>query len=346
MQFNFSGLRALVTGAGKGIGRDTAKALHAAGARVVAVSRTHADLVSLSGECPGVEPVCVDLGDWEATGRALGSVGPVDLLVNNAAVALRQPFLEVTKDFFDRSIDVNVRSVIQVSQIVARGMIDRGVPGSIVNISSMLALIPFPNLTSYCCSKGAMTMLTKAMALELGPHKIRVNTVNPTLVMTDMGKGVSADPEFVRKLKERHPLRKFAATAAPPPAAQGSSWTPATWSPRGAVVQAPRWGGGSAGPAPTPGPQPQRRHAHSPTHASKATPQLRPRPRRSFCLIPTWTRPLFAPPTPRSSPASGPAHSPSAHRSAPGSPHAQPHPDPSSRPRPQTTAPPPHRVPP
>ncbi|XP_012888570.1 PREDICTED: carbonyl reductase [NADPH] 2-like [Dipodomys ordii] len=210
MQFNFSGLRALVTGAGKGIGRDTVKALHASGARVVAVSRTHADLVSLSGECPGVEPVCVDLGDWEATGQALGSVGPVDLLVNNAAVALRQPFLEVTKDFFDRSINVNLRSVMQVSQIVARGMIDRGVPGSIVNISSMLALIPFPNLTSYCCSKGAMTMLTKAMALELGPHKIRVNTVNPTLVMTDMGKGVSADPEFVRKLKERHPLRKFA----------------------------------------------------------------------------------------------------------------------------------------
>ncbi|KAM4843425.1 carbonyl reductase [NADPH] 2-like [Thomomys bottae] len=210
MQFNFSGLRALVTGAGKGIGRDTVKALQASGARVVAVSRTNADLVTLSKECPGIEPVCVDLGDWEATERALGSVGPVDLLVNNAAVALRQPFLEITKDVFDRSFHVNVRSVIQVSQIVAQGMIDRGVPGSIVNISSMVAHVTFPHLTTYCCTKSAMTMLTKAMALELGPHQIRVNTVNPTVVPTNMGRPVSEDSEVARKLKERHPLRKFA----------------------------------------------------------------------------------------------------------------------------------------
>eukprot|EP00069_Balaena_mysticetus_P017882 bmy_02236T0 len=78
------------------------KALHASGARVVAVSRTNADLVSLSKEGPGVEPVCVDLGDWEAMERALGGVGPVDVLVNNAAVALLQPFLQTTKEAFDR----------------------------------------------------------------------------------------------------------------------------------------------------------------------------------------------------------------------------------------------------
>ncbi|XP_070339957.1 carbonyl reductase [NADPH] 2 isoform X1 [Equus asinus] len=210
MQLNFHGLRALVTGAGKGIGRDTVKALHALGARVVAVSRTNADLVSLSKECPGVEPVCVDLGDWEATERALGSVGPVDLLVNNAAVALTYPFLETTKEVFDRSFNVNLRSVFQVSQIVARGMIDRGVPGSIVNVSSMVAHVTFPNLAAYSCTKGGMTMLTKAMAMELGPHKIRVNSMNPTVVLTAMGKHVTADPEVLRKLKERHPLQKFA----------------------------------------------------------------------------------------------------------------------------------------
>ncbi|ELW68187.1 Carbonyl reductase [NADPH] 2 [Tupaia chinensis] len=172
MQLNFSGLRALVTGAGKGIGRETAKALHGSGARVVAVSRTHADLVSLSTECPGVEAVCVDLGDWEATEQALGGVGPVDLLVNNAAVALLQPFLEVTKEVFDRSFHVNLRSVLQVSQIVVRGMMARGVPGSIVNVSSMVSQVTFPNLATYSSTKGAMTMLTKTMALELGPHKV------------------------------------------------------------------------------------------------------------------------------------------------------------------------------
>lgn len=121
-----------------------------------------------------------------------------------------QPFLEVTKEAFDRSFSVNLRSVFQVSQMVARDMINRGVPGSIVNVSSMVAHVTFPNLITYSSTKGAMTMLTKAMAMELGPHKIRVNSVNPTVVLTDMGKKVSADPEFARKLKERHPLRKFA----------------------------------------------------------------------------------------------------------------------------------------
>ncbi|XP_007957753.1 carbonyl reductase [NADPH] 2 [Orycteropus afer afer] len=210
MNLNFAGLRALVTGAGKGIGRDTVKSLHASGAKVVAVSRTSADLVSLAKECPGIESVCVDLGDWEATEQKLGGVGPVDLLVNNAAVALPQPFLEVTKEIFDRSFQVNLRAVFQVSQIVARGMIERGVPGSIVNVSSMVAHVTYPFLSTYCSTKGAMTMLTKAMAFELGPHKIRVNSVNPTVVLTAMGRRVSEDPEFARKLKERHPLKKFA----------------------------------------------------------------------------------------------------------------------------------------
>ncbi|XP_062936650.1 carbonyl reductase [NADPH] 2-like [Cynocephalus volans] len=217
MQLNFSGLRVLVTGAGKGVGRDTAKALHASRARVVAVSCTHADLVSLSKECPGVEPMCVDLGDWEATEQALGNVGPVDLLVNNAAVVLVRPFLEITKEAFDRSFNVNLRSVIQWSaaphygfQIVVRGMIDRGVPGSIVNVSSIAAHVTFPNLVTYISTKSAMTMLTKAMAMELGPHKIRVNSVIPSMVQTAMTRKIFSDPELYRKLKERHSLRKLA----------------------------------------------------------------------------------------------------------------------------------------
>ncbi|XP_044530189.1 carbonyl reductase [NADPH] 2-like [Gracilinanus agilis] len=210
MQISFSGLRALVTGAGKGIGRDTVKALQGSGAQVVAVSRTNEDLVSLSKECPGIEPVCVDLGDWEATERALGNIGPVDLLVNNAAVLLVEPFLEVSKEAFDRTINVNLRSVFQVSQIVARGMIARGAPGSIVNISSMVSRTAIANLASYSSTKGAMDMLTKVMALELGPHKIRVNTVNPTVVYTPMGRKVSANPELIQALKQRTPLKKFA----------------------------------------------------------------------------------------------------------------------------------------
>ncbi|XP_025783480.1 L-xylulose reductase [Puma concolor] len=210
MQLNFRGLPALVTGAGKGIGRDTAKALHALGAKVVAVSRTDADLVSLSKECPGIQTVCVDLGDWDATERALGNVGPVDLLVNNAAVAPLQPFLEVTKEVFDRSFDVNLRAVIQVSQIVARGLIARGAPGAIVNISSQASQRAITNHSVYCSTKGAMDMLTRVMALELGPHKIRVNAVNPTVVMTPMAQANWSDPQKAKAMLDRIPLGRFA----------------------------------------------------------------------------------------------------------------------------------------
>ncbi|KAM5272618.1 L-xylulose reductase [Ctenodactylus gundi] len=210
MELGFAGRRALVTGAGKGIGRSTVRALHAAGARVVAVSRTRADLDSLVLECPGVEPVCVDLADWEATERALSSVGPVDLLVNNAAVALLQPFLGVTKEACDTSFQVNLRAVIQVSQIVARGMITRGVPGAIVNVSSQASQRALPNHSVYCSTKGALDMLTKAMALELGPHKIRVNAVNPTVVMTPMGRANWSDPHKAQVMLDRIPLSKFA----------------------------------------------------------------------------------------------------------------------------------------
>ncbi|XP_054565896.1 L-xylulose reductase [Eptesicus fuscus] len=210
MELGLAGRRALVTGAGKGIGRSTVRALHAAGVQVVAVSRTQGDLDSLARECPGVEPVCVDLGDWEATERALGGVGPVDLLVNNAAVALLQPFLEVTKEACDTSFDVNLRAVIQVSQIVARGLIARGAPGSIVNVSSQASQRALTNHGVYCATKGAMDMLTKVMALELGPHKIRVNTVNPTVVMTPMGKANWSDPLKAKTMLDRIPLGRFA----------------------------------------------------------------------------------------------------------------------------------------
>ncbi|XP_048220966.1 L-xylulose reductase [Perognathus longimembris pacificus] len=210
MDLGLQGRRALVTGAGKGIGRSTVRALHALGVRVVAVSRTQADLDTLVRECPGVESVCVDLACWEDTERALGRVGPVDLLVNNAGVALLQPFLEVTKEACDRSFDVNLRAVIQVSQIVSQGLIARGAPGAIVNVSSQASQRALTNHSVYCSTKGALDMLTKAMALELGPHKIRVNAVNPTVVMTPMGQANWSDPQKANAVLNRIPLGKFA----------------------------------------------------------------------------------------------------------------------------------------
>ncbi|KAM3921950.1 L-xylulose reductase-like [Leptodactylus fuscus] len=210
MDITFTGRRALVTGAGKGIGRSTVRALRAAGAEVIALSRSPEDLESLARECPGVQTVCVDLGDWSATEAALSNIGAVDLLVNNAGVALLQPFLEVTREAFDRSFDVNVRAAILVSQVVARQMIQRGVGGAIVNVSSQASQVALKDHAVYCATKGALDMLTKVMALELGPKKIRVNCVNPTVVMTDMGRANWSDTQKAAPMLNRIPLGRFA----------------------------------------------------------------------------------------------------------------------------------------
>uniref|UniRef100_K7EFR4 Dicarbonyl and L-xylulose reductase n=1 Tax=Ornithorhynchus anatinus TaxID=9258 RepID=K7EFR4_ORNAN len=202
MELSFAGRRALVTGAGKGIGRAAVKALCGAGAQVVAVSRTAEDLASLARECPGIETVCVDLGSWEATEKALADVGPVDLLVNNAGVALLQPFLDVTKEAFDTSFEVNLRSVLQVSQIVARGMVARGAPGAIVNVSSQASRCAVRDHAVYCeCPRPASLRR---------PPPIRVNTVNPTVVMTAMGRANWSDPRKAGPVLDRIPLGKFA----------------------------------------------------------------------------------------------------------------------------------------
>ncbi|CAJ1080449.1 L-xylulose reductase-like [Xyrichtys novacula] len=210
MEISFAGKRALVTGAGKGIGRATALALARCGAKVTAVTRTQADLNSLVQENASITPVCVDLGDWEATETALKDVGPIDLLVNNAAFPSLQSFLEITPDHFDRSFNVNVKAALQVSQIVARGMKARGSGGSIVNVSSQASQCALRDHTVYCATKAALDMLTKGMALELGPYQIRVNTVNPTVVMTDMGRLGWSDPEKSKNMMSRIPLGRFA----------------------------------------------------------------------------------------------------------------------------------------
>lgn len=210
MEISFAGKHALVTGAGKGIGRATALALVRCGAVVTAVTRTQADLDTLLQECPSILPVCVDLADWGATAEALKDAGPFDLLVNNAACANLQPFLEVTPEKFDQLFNVNVKAVLHVSQIVARSMKARGCGGSIVNVSSQASQCALKDHTVYCSTKAALDMLTKMMALELGPYQVRVNSVNPTVVMTDMGRVGWSDPDKARTMKSRIPLGRFA----------------------------------------------------------------------------------------------------------------------------------------
>jgi len=209
MEQIFKGQRALVTGAGKDIGRATAKLLATYGADVVALSRTKADLVSLSEEID-CKTIQADLSDADQARDAALSTGKVDLLVNNAGISILQPFLDTSIETFDKIMAVNARAVLIVSQIVAKGMISRGSGGAIVNVSSQSSMRAVQDHTAYCTSKGALDQLTRMMALELGPHQIRVNSVNPTVTLTPMGEMAWSDPEKSGPMLDRIPLQRFA----------------------------------------------------------------------------------------------------------------------------------------
>jgi NAD(P)-dependent dehydrogenase (short-subunit alcohol dehydrogenase family) len=215
MEIRLDGKRALVTGAGKGIGREIATLLTHCGARVVAVSRTPADLFTLATEI-GCETFAADLTDAAAAVAAAQSAlaaGPVDLLVNNAGVSIPQAFLETTVEAFDRTIDVNVRAPLLISQVIAKALIARGKGGSIVNLSSQASMVGLSDHAAYCASKGALDQLTRVMALELGPHQIRVNAVNPTVTLTPMGAMAWGDPMKSGPMLAKIPLGRFAKPA-------------------------------------------------------------------------------------------------------------------------------------
>ncbi|CAI9739888.1 L-xylulose reductase-like [Octopus vulgaris] len=210
MEIKFNGQKALVTGAGRGIGRETAKMLSKCGATTYALSRTEEHLKTLVEECPAIVPVVCDLSNWDRTREIVSSLGPIDLLVNNAAVASMSAFVDSTKEEFDDTFAVNFYAVVNVSQIVVKGMLADKRHGSIVNISSEVSRMALKNHGVYCCTKGALDALTRSMALELGPHGIRVNCVNPTVVLTEMGIKYWTDPIKAAPMLDRIPLKKFA----------------------------------------------------------------------------------------------------------------------------------------
>jgi len=213
MDINFEGKRILVTGAGRGIGRQLCIELakSSPSVKVVALSQTQANLDSLKAEFPNnIETVCADLGNWEETKKAVESVLPIDGLVNNAAIAVLQSVLETTPEAIDDLFNVNVKSVVAVTQVVAKNMKERNVGGSIVNISSQASQAALQDHLVYCGTKGALDIMTKVMALELGPFNIRCNTVNPTVVLTDMGRLGWSDPAKAGPMLSKIPLGRFA----------------------------------------------------------------------------------------------------------------------------------------
>ncbi|XP_067129590.1 L-xylulose reductase-like [Centruroides vittatus] len=209
--YDFSNKRALVTGGSRGIGKEVVKQLTNCGAHVIALSKTQENLEALKAEIPSVETICVDISDWKKTEEALRKIGTIDLLVNNAGIADYAKTGEVTEEIYDKLVATNLKSAINVSQIITKRLKDEKKPGSIVNVSSAASLVYMFNI-SYASVKAALDKITKTMAVELGPYKIRINSINPTVVDTDMTKVIFENPEVEAQLKAMIPLAEFCKT--------------------------------------------------------------------------------------------------------------------------------------
>ena len=198
--FSLAGRRALVTGAGRGIGLAAAAALAAAGAAVTLVARSAAEVeavaVALRARGDQAEALPFDVTDQAAIKASLAGRPPFDVLVNNAGTNRPKPFTEISAADYDAVMGLNVRAAFFVAQTVARGLIAAGRPGSIINLSSQMGHVGGAGRTVYCASKFAIEELTKALALDLAPHRIRVNTVCPTFIETPMTRPFFTDPSF------------------------------------------------------------------------------------------------------------------------------------------------------
>jgi NAD(P)-dependent dehydrogenase (short-subunit alcohol dehydrogenase family) len=188
--FRLDGKRALITGAGRGIGLAAAGALADAGAHVTLVARTASEVEAaaqaIRARGQKAETLVLDVTDLPAVQAAIGQAAPFNILVNNAGTNRPKPLLEVSIDDFDAIMGLNVRAAYFVAQAVARRLIAAKAPGSIVNISSQMGHVGAARRTVYCASKHAMEGFTKAMAIELAPHNIRVNSLGPTFLETPL----------------------------------------------------------------------------------------------------------------------------------------------------------------
>ena len=196
MNVQLDGELALVTGAGRGLGRGCAEALANAGARVIAVARSESDLAAVAAHDSGrIEALQGDVTSDELL-ATIEALPDLSILVNNAGGNRPQPFAEVDDESLDFMLDLNVRAAFRIAQAAVRSMLASGTKGSIVHMSSQMGHVGSPNRSVYCMTKHAVEGLTKAMAVELAPQGIRVNSVAPTFIETPLTKPMLDDPEF------------------------------------------------------------------------------------------------------------------------------------------------------
>lgn len=214
--FRLDGRRALVTGASSGLGQHFARMLARAGAAVAVAARraerldeTVAAIKSSGGQAVAVHLDVTDQASVRACFDELSEkLGPADLIVNNAGIAVSRPLLEQSVSDWDSVIDTNLRGAWLVAQEGARRLIDAGLPGAIVNIASITGERVAGGVAPYCASKAGLIHLTRAMALELARHGIRVNALAPGYVQTELNQDFLAS-EAGQRLKSRIPQGRF-----------------------------------------------------------------------------------------------------------------------------------------
>ena len=215
--FNLDGKRALVTGASSGIGKKVAEAYLQAGAQVAVAARHSENLEKVAGEIAAagdgkVVPICCDVTQPEQVDsmldRVIAELGGIDTAVCNAGIITVTPMLEMPLEEFQRIQDTNVTGVFLTAQAAARAMVRQGQGGVIINTASMSGhIINIPQQVGhYCASKAAVIHLTKAMAVEFAPHKIRVNSVSPGYILTEL---VEPLAEYHRQWEPKIPLGRI-----------------------------------------------------------------------------------------------------------------------------------------
>ena len=218
--FDLTGKKAVVTGAGRGIGKAVALGLANAGADVGLVSRSESELNEVAEivralgrravvaasdltETPGIAPL-VD--------RLARDLDGIDILVNNAGTNIPQDSVAVTEAAWDTVIDINLKAAFFMAQAVGNTMIDQGRGGRIINMTSQTGSVALIKRAAYCASKAGLNLVTKVLAMEWGPHQILVNAVAPTFVETEMTKGMLADPQFREYAMAKNVLNRFGTT--------------------------------------------------------------------------------------------------------------------------------------
>ena len=198
--FRLDGKKALVTGAGRGIGMGASIALAESGANVTLVSRTEKELKDLTDHINSqgykASYEVLDVNAEDDVSSFIDKSDPFDILINNAGTNRPAKLVDTKIDDFDYVMSLNVRSVINLTKLVVRKMLDSNLKGSIINVSSQMGHVGGPNRTTYCSSKFAIEGFTKSLAIELGPEGIRVNAICPTFIQTPMTEPFLKDEEF------------------------------------------------------------------------------------------------------------------------------------------------------